>query len=126
MFSSTTRTYLFRSSLGTYRLTYVNNSGVMAPPLDLLTKDGFDLQWGTNVVGPYYFTKLLLPSLSAAAATSPDGHSRVITTSSSVAYLDTLYWDTFKDGPARRKRSTEALYHQSKLVRLRLGDSVFK
>ena len=23
----------------------------MWPPVDLLTEDGFDLQWGTNVVG---------------------------------------------------------------------------
>lgn len=25
----------------------------MAPPIDQLTPDGFDLQWGTNVVGAY-------------------------------------------------------------------------
>jgi retinol dehydrogenase-12 len=27
-----------------------NNAGVMWTPLDMLTKDGYDLQWGTNVV----------------------------------------------------------------------------
>ena len=91
--------------------------GVMAPPIEMLTKDGFDLQWGTNVVGPYLFTKSLIPALLAGVATSSDGHARVITTSSSVAYLETLHWDTFKDGLARRKMSPTALYHQSKLVR---------
>jgi retinol dehydrogenase-12 len=27
-----------------------NNAGVMNPPMDMLTKDGYDLQMGTNVV----------------------------------------------------------------------------
>ena len=61
----------------------------MAPPLDLLSKDGFDLQWGTNVVGHWYFATLLMPALLAGVASSPDGHARVVTTSSGGAYLNT-------------------------------------
>ena len=88
----------------------------MWPPVDMLTKDGYDLQWGTNVVGHFYFTELLMPALIAGAATSPDHHARVITTSSSGAYGETLHFETFKDGPARRKMTTEKLYYQSKHV----------
>ena len=88
----------------------------MWPPLDALTEDGFDLQWGTNVMGHFYLTELLMPALLAGAATSPDGHARVITTSSSGAYLGRLPFDAFRDGPARQKMTTEALYYQSKLV----------
>ena len=77
--------------------------GVMWPPLDQLTKDGYDLQWGTNVVGHFYFTELLMPALLAGVKTSPDKHARVITTSSSGAYLDIIHFDTFKDGPERKK-----------------------
>ena len=89
----------------------------MWPPLDQLTKDGYDLQWGTNVVGPWFFTKLLMPALFEGVKTSPDGHARIINTSSSVAYLDTIRWETFKDGPERKKRGSQGLYPQSKLVR---------
>ena len=93
------------------------HSGVMNCPVELVTDDGYDLQWGTNVLGHFYFTKLLLPALEAGAKSSPDGHARVITTSSAGSYLGTISPETFKDGPPRRKRFTERLYFQSKLVR---------
>ncbi|GJE98571.1 NAD(P)-binding protein [Phanerochaete sordida] len=92
-----------------------NNAGVMWPPLDQLTEDGFDLQWGTNVVGHWLFTELLVPALAAAAKGAPDGHSRVVTTSSSGAYLEGLHYDTFRDSPKRKKLGKQGLYFQSKL-----------
>ena len=88
----------------------------MWPPITMTTKDGYDLQFGTNVLGPFYFTKLLIPALIAGVASSPDHHTRVVTTSSSSAYIDTINWDTLKDTPQRRKASTETLYNQSKFV----------
>lgn len=50
----------------------VNNAGVMAPP-HRRTADGFELQFGTNHLGHFALTGLLLPALSAA---------RVVTVSS--------------------------------------------
>ncbi|TBU25108.1 NAD(P)-binding protein [Dichomitus squalens] len=91
-----------------------NNAGVMVPPIEQVTADGYDLQWGTNVLGHYYFTVLLLPALLAGVKSSPDHHARVVTTASSGAYLDTLHWETFKDTPERKKLSKENLYFQSK------------
>ncbi|TDL27096.1 hypothetical protein BD410DRAFT_836171 [Rickenella mellea] len=59
--------------------------GVMAPPIKDLTSDGYyDLQFGTNVLGHFYFTKLLPPTLiSTSAHHSSDGKVRILTTSSS-------------------------------------------
>ncbi|KZT06203.1 NAD(P)-binding protein [Laetiporus sulphureus 93-53] len=91
-----------------------DNAGVMWPPRELLTEDGYDLQFGTNVIGHFFFTKLLIPALIAGAETSPDHHARIVMTSSGAAYRYTLNWDSFKDGPARRKMSTNTLYCQSK------------
>ena len=91
-------------------------SGVMMAPVALTTGDGYDLQFGTNVLGHFYLTELLMSALKAGVGSSPDHHTRVVTTSSSGAYVGTLRFDTFRDGPARRRLSTESLYFQSKLV----------
>lgn len=58
----------------------INNAGVMACPLGR-TAQGFELQFGTNHLGHFLFTNILLPSLEAAAAESGDD-SRVISLSS--------------------------------------------
>lgn len=57
----------------------VNNAGVMAVPQRLETADGFELQLGTNHLGPFALTGLLLPSLRAADA------PRVVSTASIAA-----------------------------------------
>lgn len=46
----------------------VNNAGVMAPPTRMATTDGFELQFGSNFLGPFALTLRLLPLLLAAPA----------------------------------------------------------
>ena len=58
----------------------INNAGVMAQPPGL-TKDGYEIQFGTNHVGHFFFTKLLLPILQRTAA-EPNTDVRVINVSS--------------------------------------------
>jgi hypothetical protein len=87
----------------------------MNPPVELLTKEGFDLQFGTNVLGHWYFTELLMPALLAAS--SAEAKSRVITVSSNGAYMArNISHATLTDGEARRRMSHFLLYPQSKLV----------
>ncbi|KAF6745194.1 hypothetical protein DFP72DRAFT_824718 [Ephemerocybe angulata] len=91
-----------------------NNAGVMAPPVDQLTKQGYDLQFGTNVLGHWYFTKLVLPALLAPSKATSGKTGRVIHTSSSGSLLaSTLKFETFKDHPSRTKAGTEYLYTQN-------------
>ena len=72
-------------------------------------------------LGPFYFTKLLLPALFKAS--TPGSKSRVVNTSSSagipaVSFFGSgLDFATFKDSPHRRKYGVGQLYGQSKLVR---------
>ncbi|GBE80410.1 Uncharacterized oxidoreductase [Sparassis crispa] len=93
-----------------------NNAGVNGCPMSFLTVEGYDMQFGTNVIGHYLFTKLLIPALVAGKETSPDHHTRIIHTSSGGAYLSTMDFDTFVPGPARSKLSPTNLYTQSKFA----------
>jgi retinol dehydrogenase-12 len=88
----------------------------MIPPIDQVTVDGYNLQFGTNTLGHFFFTSLLLPVLLSTAKQAP-GEVRVVSVSS-MAHIGIkgIKWDTLKDTPARRKLSPDALYGQSKLV----------
>ena len=55
----------------------INNAGVMAPPKPRTTDDGFELQFGTNHLGHFVLTGLLLPALIAS-----ERGGRVVTVSS--------------------------------------------
>ncbi|POR33079.1 Putative oxidoreductase [Tolypocladium paradoxum] len=61
----------------------VNNAGIMTPPAGSKTKQGHDLQFGTNCLGPFLFTKCLMPILTRTAASSPPGSVRVLWAASS-------------------------------------------
>ncbi|KAM6516847.1 short-chain alcohol dehydrogenase [Fusarium solani] len=50
-----------------------NNAGVCEPPIGSRTCQGHELQMGTNCLGPFLFTKLLLPILQKTASTAPQG-----------------------------------------------------
>ncbi|KAG9104004.1 hypothetical protein FRC06_006268 [Ceratobasidium sp. 370] len=99
-----------------------NNGGVMAPPIDMKTSTGYDIQFGTNVLGHYLFTVLLLPVLIHTAQTSPRGHARVVNVSSSGHWLapkggvdySTLVPNDPTSEARRRKLGTQGLYAQSK------------
>jgi hypothetical protein len=56
-----------------------------------------------------------MPVLLAAVADSGE-KVRVVNTSSSTNYLAKINFDTFKDGPARRRQTPVNLYSQSKWV----------
>ncbi|EPQ57453.1 NAD P-binding protein [Gloeophyllum trabeum ATCC 11539] len=104
-----------------------NNAGVMWPPIDQLTADGYDLQWGTNVLGHFYFTELLMSALIAGAETSPDKKARVVTTSSFGNYMvKGIDFASFRDGPERKKLGPQDLYSQSKLGNVLIAREVAK
>lgn len=90
-----------------------NNAGVMMPPTRMTTADGFELQLGSNFLGPFALTLRLLPALLAAPA------PRVSTMSSGAANFgrvnfDDLQWE-------RRRYVSGRAYAQSKLADLMFG-----
>ncbi|KAF8143844.1 NAD(P)-binding protein [Mycena galopus ATCC 62051] len=103
-----------------------NNGGVMAPPIEQVTAQNYDLQFGTNVLGHFYFTTLLLPTLIVTA--TPGSPARVINTSSMASYLSSrnINFNTLKDGPARKKMGTNNLYAQSKFGNVSFSNELFR
>jgi NAD(P)-dependent dehydrogenase (short-subunit alcohol dehydrogenase family) len=83
----------------------INNAGVMVPPLSR-TADGFELQFGTNHLGHFALTNLLLEQVKG----------RVVTVSSTAHRIgaidfDDLNWE-------RRSYSRWRAYGQSKLANM--------
>ncbi len=80
----------------------VNNAGVMAPSARFETVDGFELQLGSDFLGPFALTQLLLPTLLSA------DEPRVVTMSSMMAEVGRIHLDDLNELPdgdsARRDR----------------------
>lgn len=78
----------------------LNNAGVMATPYTF-TKDGLELQVGTNVVGHYLFTMLLLPTLISTSKlpeyAKPDSPSVRVVQVSSLGHMMSPSDTSFKD-----------------------------
>ena len=64
----------------------INNAGVMACPLDR-TADGFELQFGTNHLGHFLLTNLLIPLLEKG------DRPRIVNLSSRGHHLDRVHFD---------------------------------
>ncbi|WP_248703648.1 SDR family oxidoreductase [Curtobacterium sp. MWU13-2055] len=90
----------------------VNNAGVMAPPQRFETVDGFELQFGTNFLGPFALTNLLLPSLLRAEAPRVATMSSLAAIPGRIRFGD-LQWDRGYNG--------WRAYGQSKLADLLLA-----
>jgi NAD(P)-dependent dehydrogenase (short-subunit alcohol dehydrogenase family) len=87
----------------------INNAGVMAPPRISYTEDGFEKQFGTNHLGHFVLTGLLLPALVESGA------GRVVTVSS-VAHFDGT--EAVLDGNVGENYHPQKTYSNSKLANL--------
>ena len=83
----------------------INNAGVMAIPHQR-SVDGFEMQFGTNHLGHFALTNLLLPSITDRVVTVSSGAHRM-----GRIVIDDLNWQ-------RRRYKAWAAYGQSKLANL--------
>lgn len=95
----------------------INNAGIMAVPRRTETADGFEMQFGTNVLGHFALTGLLLPALERASAASSEP-PRVVTIASLAHKRTHLELD---DLQSVKKYSPLRAYQQSKLANLMLA-----
>jgi NAD(P)-dependent dehydrogenase (short-subunit alcohol dehydrogenase family) len=93
----------------------INNAGVMALPQRTLTPDGFEMQFGTNVLGHFALTGLLWPALERAAF---EAVPRVVTIAS-IAHKRTHL--DLENLQGEKSYSPFRAYQQSKLADLMLA-----
>ena len=86
----------------------INNAGLMALPYTK-TEDGFEMQIGTNHLGHFALTGLVLPSLLNAPG------ARIVNVSSQAHRMGKIYWD---DLHGERRYERWSWYGQSKLANL--------
>jgi NAD(P)-dependent dehydrogenase (short-subunit alcohol dehydrogenase family) len=87
----------------------INNAGVMALPTRELTQDGFERQFGTNHLGHFALTGLLMPQLLASSA------PRVVTVASLAHRNGKIEFDNLQS--ERRYKPWDA-YGASKLANI--------
>ena len=85
----------------------INNAAVMNPPQRKVTKDGFELQMGTNYLGHFALTAQLLPLLKK-------GNKTRVVTMSSLAHLQGVI--NFDDLQSEHNYKPMVSYSQSKLA----------
>jgi NAD(P)-dependent dehydrogenase (short-subunit alcohol dehydrogenase family) len=90
----------------------IDNAGVMALPQRTLTKQGFETQFGTNHLGHFALTGLLLPALLKQEG------SRIVVVSSIAHKRGRI---NFNDLQAEQRYDPRAAYNQSKLANLMFG-----
>lgn len=66
----------------------INNAGIANMPREI-SKDGFELTFAVNHLGPFLLTNLLLPALRAA-------QGRVITVASDIHKIGRIHWDNLQ------------------------------
>jgi NAD(P)-dependent dehydrogenase (short-subunit alcohol dehydrogenase family) len=92
----------------------INNAGVMAPKKRTETAEGFELQFGTNVLGHFALTMRLMPALIRAVQ-SPSQKPRVVTVASIAHKQGRLNFD---DLQSEKSYNPKGAYRQSKLADL--------
>ncbi|KAF6823938.1 short-chain dehydrogenase reductase [Colletotrichum musicola] len=94
----------------------VNNAGIMMTP-EGLTQDGYEIQFGTNVMGPALLTQLLLPTMRETAKVNPQ--TRVLMLSSAAhAWAPSNVYDFAELRTTMPHRKMTERYTTSKLADL--------
>lgn len=95
----------------------INNAGIMLCP-ELRTKEGFEMQFGTNHLGHFLLTELLLPKLRKSAASG--FNARIVILSSMAHERGIIRWDDLNFN-IKDSYDQWLAYGQSKLANIMHG-----
>ncbi|EGW31398.1 uncharacterized protein SPAPADRAFT_61963 [Spathaspora passalidarum NRRL Y-27907] len=96
----------------------IHNAGVMTPPVGSKSKQGYELQLGTNTIGPHLLQRLLDPIFIETSKKNAPGVSRIVWVASSAhqsAPLGGFHWDDLNFEKIKISKTDEMMvYGQSK------------
>lgn len=95
----------------------INNAGLMAPKTRGVTADGFELQFGVNVLGHFALTGMVLPPMQHAAQRG-GAAPRVVTIASIAHKRGRVDFDNLQ---AEKRYDAMVAYRQSKLADLMIA-----
>ncbi|KAL1593179.1 hypothetical protein SLS60_010787 [Paraconiothyrium brasiliense] len=93
----------------------VNSAGVMGLTDRQLTPEGIEMHFGTNHIGHFLFTSLLMPKLLTAAKRNPRGATRIVNVTSLSPLVAGIRWSDInfdklnKDLPEEERPSEQML-----------------
>ncbi|KAK6456934.1 uncharacterized protein RJT20DRAFT_127027 [Scheffersomyces xylosifermentans] len=97
----------------------IHNAGVMTPPRGSETKQGYELQLGTNNIGPHLLQKLLDPIFIHTSKTNKPGESRVVWVSSTGQFFAPEGGVHWKDINYKNTKADKfQIYGQSKAINI--------
>lgn len=100
----------------------VNNAGIMMTP-EGLTKEGYEIQFGTNVMGPVLFTQLLMPVLRRTVRINPQARMVMLSSAAHArAPSDVYKFDELRSTASHRH--TTQRYTMSKLADLHYAQAL--
>lgn len=73
---------------------FINNAGLMVPE-HRFTKEGIEFQFGTNHIGPFLFTNLLMDKMRRATSEATPGATRIVNVSSSAHSFSPLRFSDY-------------------------------
>lgn len=103
----------------------INNAGVMGTPERQVTKDGFEMQFGTNHLAHFYLFMCLKDQLLAGARDSPNFASRVVNVSSSLHRASPVVLDDI-NLEAKGRYNPWVAYGNSKTANIWMANQIDK
>lgn len=97
------------------------NAGVMMPPKGSETKQGYELQLGTNNIGHHLVQRLLNDKIVATAKSEPAGACRIVWVASdghTMSPENGVDWNQTTKAPDVNNKSPSTLYGQSKAINI--------
>lgn len=70
----------------------INSAGVMGIPERTFNEDAIEMHFGTNVIGHFLLTNLIMPKLIAASKENPEGATRIVNVSSQSPEVSSIRW----------------------------------
>ncbi|KAK6199301.1 short-chain alcohol dehydrogenase [Scheffersomyces amazonensis] len=97
----------------------IHNAGVMVPPVGSKSKQGYELQLGTNDLGPHLLQKFLDPLLIKTSKTNKPGETRIVWVASFGHYMSPIggvHWEDINF--LKTEASQMQKYGQSKAINI--------